>query len=107
VTEAKAIEALEAADYPVNDDTIAQMGVFLRAMNKYLDREEEYGSTWKQFDAPDAAHHAKHKAARMEATAQPSEDQMVAKLSRNAAIDSAEDICNYAAFFIRHIEGTK
>jgi hypothetical protein len=100
--------ALEELGLPVNDDMIEQMLVCARALLIYSDRERQYGSTWKQFDANDAAHHVVHKAARMDATANAhrgSGDSETIDMITNAAVDSALDAIIYAGFFVRHVEG--
>lgn len=103
--------AVEALGLPVNPDTISQMVVFAKALDIYVEREQEYGSTWKQFDADDAAHHCVHKAARMRTAADEWQLKLVSndlkKIVRDRAIDSAIDSINYAGFYVRHIEGDK
>jgi len=80
------------------------MAVFARALEIYVEREAEHGSTWKQFGAGDAAHHVVHKAARMKSAAPLAERGTPVALR---ALDSAVDACNYAGFYVRHIEGAK
>lgn len=90
--------ALEALGLPVNRDTIDQMAICARALRIYVEREEQYGGMWKQFDADDAAHQAVQKATRMRA---------ILSKADGAAIDSALDVIIYAGFYVRHIEGNK
>src|SRR4051794_24602096 len=102
INEATAGLALENMELPVNADTIQQMMVFGRAVEKYVEREAEYGQTWKQFDEADAAHHCVHKAARMQATSQPgtavpTADGEAERTIQAAGLDSAIDIMNYGA----------
>ena len=92
---------------PQTEDNIQMLAIFTRSLIKYIEREEEYGQTWKQFDPADAAHHARHKASRMWAFAERPNNVEAGEIVMAAGIDSAIDICNYAAFYIRHFEGTK
>lgn len=84
-------------DIDPTEDVLAQFDVFMDALNVYYEREQQHGSTWKEFDTADAAHHVKHKAARM------------ANMAGREEVDTDEalDAINYAAFFVRHAIGAK
>jgi hypothetical protein len=102
-------EALMTLGVPVTPDTVEQLLVFSRSMDLYVEREKQYGETWKQFGAGDKVHHCEHKVARMKATVtpvpQPTNDGEAERIIRSAGIDSALDVINYAGFYIRHLEG--
>lgn len=103
-------DALDALDIVISDDTIEQMAVCARAMRIYVEREAQYGSNWKQFNADDSAHHVVHKASRMRATASmadlsPGDPGFEVTNWAEAGVDSALDAIIYAGFFVRHVEG--
>lgn len=77
-----------------------QLDVLLRAFKIYVNRNEQRGDLWAQFDAADATHHVRSKAARlMHSITQPTPS------SEAEALDSALDGINYNAFAARHLLG--
>lgn len=80
----------------------AQQEVFSRAMAVYTERRHEHGDLWKQFGWEDLIFHIRNKSSRLSRLldlrlngAHPDPKQ---------ALDSAYDLINYCAFFIRMVE---
>lgn len=77
-------------------DIDAHVAVLERIMELYVERDELHDALWKEYGAADNILHVRSKFLRMESLAKRGRFE-------NALIE-AEDLINYALFFIRNVQ---
>lgn len=86
---------MEEFGVPITPDNVSHLSILICAMVLYAEREEAYGSAWREFGATAQAMNLARKAKRAWVS--------FMKAKHGPACDDALDSINYGAFFIRAI----
>lgn len=93
---------------PVDQTMLQQLATFIRALQVFQERNAVYGDLWAQQPLSDSVHHIYHKQQRLEKLEPKIHETPLAEVPPDlmkAALDTALDCINYAAFFARLLAG--
>lgn len=105
-------QELDITAYIKTESERQQFDILMRVFEIFRERSEVRGDLWADFDAADALRNMESKLARIGAALKTHaavtkvHSAKTVKLN-DALVDDALDLCNYAVFLIRHIEGAK
>jgi len=97
-------QALRLLGLKQTDTNVDQLHVMVEALAIFQEHTDRLGELWREVEPEDTAHHIRHKAQRVfhaEVNGAERDRESLEDFGR----DSALDLINYAAFYVRQKDG--